>query len=76
MVVKYITMLLASHWFIVCQFMVSSRMLIHSAMMVALMSPSVFILFFVSFSNELCNSKCICNRAYRHADVLLAQYLE
>ena len=44
MVVKYITMSFASHWLIVSQVMVSSCMLIHSAVMlaVALMSSSIF----------------------------------
>ena len=44
MVVKYITMSLASHWFIVLQVIVLSRIIIHSAIMLALMSSSVFIL--------------------------------
>ena len=44
MVVKYMTMSLASHWFIVLQVIVLSRIIIHSAIMLSLISSSVFIL--------------------------------
>ena len=45
MVVKYITVSLASHCLIVSQDIVSSRILIHSAIMLACMASSVLILF-------------------------------
>ena len=44
MVVKYITMSLASHWFILSQVIVSSRIIMYSAIMLAMISSSVFIL--------------------------------
>ena len=66
MVVKYMTMSLASHWFIVSQVIVSSRILIHSAIMLALM--------FVPFSYEPVNSD-ICPTTHLWWYVILPRYI-
>ena len=56
MVVKYITMSLASHCCIVPHVIVLSLILMHSAIILACMASSVLMVFFVAFGDELANS--------------------